>query len=80
MAYTIFAEPFERGPYSIPASQEDFEFAKKFISVTEKLLADGSFKTHRVEVRPGRLAAIPQGLEDLKNYKVSGVKLVYQVE
>ncbi|KAK7427981.1 hypothetical protein QQZ08_005412 [Neonectria magnoliae] len=40
MAHTIFAEPLERGPYSMPASQEGFEFANKFISVTEWLLAD----------------------------------------
>lgn len=80
MAYTIFAEPFERGPFYIPPSQEDFEFAKEFMTLIDQLLTDGSFKPHRVELRSGGIAAIPEGIEDLKNYKVSGKKLVYPVE
>ncbi|KAH7011085.1 putative zinc-binding oxidoreductase ToxD [Ilyonectria destructans] len=80
MAYTIFAEPFERGPFYIPPSQEDFEFAKEFMTLIDQLLADSSFKPHRVELRSGGIGAIPEGIEDLKNYKVSGKKLVYPVE
>jgi NADPH-dependent curcumin reductase CurA len=43
------------------------------------LINSGKIKTHPTEVRNG-LENVPQGLQDLKDGKVSGVKLVYKVE
>ncbi|KAH8112680.1 GroES-like protein [Phellopilus nigrolimitatus] len=41
-----------------------------------QLLGDGSIQPNRVEVLPNGLAGIPDGLERLKENKVSGMKLV----
>ncbi|KAH8112705.1 GroES-like protein [Phellopilus nigrolimitatus] len=41
-----------------------------------QLLADGTLQPNRVEVLPNGLAGIPDGLERLKENKVSGVKLI----
>ncbi|TKA81666.1 hypothetical protein B0A55_01337 [Friedmanniomyces simplex] len=77
--YTIFNEKFEKGGKEFPAVSEDFEFAKKFFGITEKLLADGKLKTHPEQVGADGLAGALQGMEDMKNEKVSAKKLVYRV-
>ncbi|KAI5120694.1 hypothetical protein M0805_007657, partial [Coniferiporia weirii] len=46
-----------------------------FAKLTE-VLQDGSIQPNRVEILPGGLAGIPDGLERLRQGKVSGVKLV----
>jgi len=61
------------------ASQTDYDHGVKFWKVAEDLINSGKIKAHPVEVRRG-LAGVPQGLQDLKDNKVSGVKLVYSVE
>lgn len=80
LMYTVFGEEFKFGSTSIPASSEDFEFAKEFMGITEKLLAEGKLKPHAEKVGKDGLQGVLQGLEDLKTGKVSGNKLVYLVE
>ncbi|KAK7897135.1 hypothetical protein LTR67_005024 [Exophiala xenobiotica] len=80
LMYTIFGEGFDFRGTQIPAVAEDFEFAKKFMGITEKLLAEGKIKPHAEKVGKGGLQGVLQGLEDLKTGKVSGNKLVYKVE
>ncbi|KAI5120696.1 hypothetical protein M0805_007659 [Coniferiporia weirii] len=46
-----------------------------YVKLTE-LLKDGSIQPNRIEVLPNGLAGIPDGLERLRQNKVSGVKLV----
>jgi NADPH:quinone reductase-like Zn-dependent oxidoreductase len=75
-AYNALGEKYSD---KMPASQTDYEFGSKFWKVAEDLINSGKIKAHPVEVRRG-LAGVPQGLQDLKDNKVSGVKLVYTVE
>ncbi|ORX93584.1 oxidoreductase-like protein [Clohesyomyces aquaticus] len=77
VAYTAIGEFFSE---KFPASKEDFDFGVKFWRVAAGLINDGKIKAHPTEVRPRGLDGIPQGLEDLKAGKVSGVKLVYEIE
>ncbi|KAK5078520.1 hypothetical protein LTR64_003067 [Lithohypha guttulata] len=77
--YTIFNDPFEKAGRQTPAVPEDFEFAKKFFDITEKMLAEGKLKTHPEQVGPKGLEGALQGMQDLKNDKVTGKKLVYRV-
>ena len=77
--YTIFNDPFTKGSEEIPAMPEDFEFAKEFFGITEKLLAEGKLKTHPEKVGLKGLEGALQGMEDMKNDKVSASKLVYRV-
>ncbi|KIX05387.1 uncharacterized protein Z518_06259 [Rhinocladiella mackenziei CBS 650.93] len=78
--YSIFGEEFKMGPNTIPAISADYEFAKMFMSMTEKLLAEGKLKPHKEKVGKGGLEGVLKGLEDLKTEKVSGEKLVYLVD
>jgi NADPH:quinone reductase-like Zn-dependent oxidoreductase len=77
--YTIFNEPFTKVGRDTPAIPEDFEFAKKFFNIAEQLLAEGKLKNHAEKVGRGGLEGALQGLEDMKNDRVSGQKLVYRV-
>jgi NADPH:quinone reductase-like Zn-dependent oxidoreductase len=77
LGYTALGENYSD---QFPANQTDYEFGVKFWELSEELVNSGKIKPHPSQVRPGGLGAIPQGLQDLKDGKVSGVKLVFQVE
>lgn len=77
--YTIFNEAFLNGGQEVPAVQADFEFAKTFFALTEQLLHDGKLKTHPETIGTKGLEGALQGMQDMKNDKVSGTKLVYRV-
>ncbi|KAG6842957.1 hypothetical protein H0H87_008972 [Tephrocybe sp. NHM501043] len=62
--YGSLAKPFSK------------ELGAKFHSVLPQLLKTGELKPNKVEVLPGGLAGIVDGLERLENDQVSGVKLV----
>lgn len=62
----------------LPASQTDYDFGVKFWQIAEELINNGTIKTHPTEIRAG-LENVPQGLKDLEDGKVSGVKLVFTV-
>lgn len=77
--YTIFNEPFTKAGRDNPAVPEDFAFGKKFFQIAEELLAAGKLRTHPEQVGAEGLKGALQGMEDMKNEKVSGRKLVYRV-
>jgi hypothetical protein len=77
VAYSAIGEPFGA---NWPVSQTDYEFGVKFWRLSEGLINEGKIKAHKPDVRSGGLEAIPQGLKDLEEGKVSGVKLVYVVD
>ncbi|KAK1752815.1 chaperonin 10-like protein [Echria macrotheca] len=62
------------------ANPADFEFATSFWSLAEKLLAEGTLQPHPAELGEGGLKGIFQGLDALREKRVSGKKLVYRVE
>lgn len=80
LMYTVFGEALEFAGSSIPAAPEDAQYAVEFLGLTEKLLAEGKLKAHTPKVGAGGLEGVLQGLDDLKTGKVSGSKLVYQVD
>lgn len=80
LGYTATGETFVFDGKEFPANPTDFEFAKNFFTLAAKLLADGSLKPHPAEVRAGGLQGIFGGLDDLRHGRVSGKKLVYDIE
>lgn len=78
LAYTMFGEPFEKR-VKVPAIPGDYEFGKTFWEVARGLLAEGKVKPARADVNRGGkgLEGVLVGLDELKEGKVSGVKLVY---
>ncbi|EEH16459.2 hypothetical protein PABG_06546 [Paracoccidioides brasiliensis Pb03] len=71
---------YRMGSTSFPASLEDYEFAKRFAGVAEKLVWEGKVRAHRVLLKEGGFEAIPAWWELMRKNKVSGQKkLVYRV-
>ena len=58
---------------------EDYEYASKFWTVVQALLDRKLIRGQRVELREGGLEGIIDGMEELKEGKVSGAKLVYRL-
>ncbi|KAK9489712.1 chaperonin 10-like protein [Lipomyces doorenjongii] len=79
IAYTVFGEPFLWPPASIPAVTEDYEFGKKWTDIVSKLLLDGKIKAHKQRVCKEGLKGVLEGLQLMRENKVSGEKLVYRV-
>ncbi|KAI9729631.1 MAG: hypothetical protein M1818_008478 [Claussenomyces sp. TS43310] len=80
LGHTIRGEAFEYEGETWPAVPEDYELGKKFFALTEKLLAMGKIQSHPAEVRSGGLGKILDGMQDMKEGRISGVKLVYRVD
>ncbi|KEF58615.1 uncharacterized protein A1O9_06541 [Exophiala aquamarina CBS 119918] len=78
VGYSFLGEEYEFMGQVVPASTEDFERARRFAVVAERLLQLGHVKPHPVDVRTGGLEGVVKtGLPELRNGKVSGKKLVY---
>lgn len=81
LAYSIFGDAFNRHGRKFEAKPEDFEFGKMFWELSEELLASGRIRVARTAVNQGGsgLDGVLKGLDDLKDGKVSGTKLVYKL-
>ena len=81
IAYTCFGETFRIAgrPFEATDLQDDYEFAVRWAAMFEKLLAEGKVKVHPPRVMDGGLDKLLDGLDLLRNDKVSGQKLVYRV-
>ncbi|KAM3519695.1 hypothetical protein MY4038_009700 [Beauveria bassiana] len=81
LGYTAFGESFERGGLVFPAVPEDAAFAAAFWERSAKLLEEKQL--HPIEETINRggqgLEGVIVGLEDLRQGKVSGTKLVYSL-
>lgn len=79
LGYTAVGEAFKFGDIPFPAKPEDKAHAEKFVAIAESLLAQGKVKVHRPRVGKDGLKGVLEGLQLLKEDKVSGEKLVYNV-
>lgn len=61
------------------AHNVDAAFAEKYYNLMAGWLASGQFKGNHVKLMPGGLAGVREGLELLRQGKVSGQKLVYKI-
>ncbi|KEF52115.1 uncharacterized protein A1O9_11741 [Exophiala aquamarina CBS 119918] len=74
--YTSTGEPVEKPGMSLPAQPEHFVFTKKWMKEAESLLQRKLIKPPPSRVGKG-LECVLDGVDLLRNGKVSGVKLVY---
>lgn len=79
LAYTATGEGFKFGPMEVPPKPEDFEFAKHFWDLATKLVASKQISVHPPKVGYG-LQGIFDGLQQMREGKVSGTKLVYKID
>lgn len=64
----------------MPAKPQDFEFAKTFWELATKLIASQQLTVHPAKIGSGGFEGVLDGLNQLKEGKVSGVKLVYRID
>ena len=62
------------------AKPEHFEHGKMFWQLSKELVRAGKLKPHPVRVGKDGLVGVFDGLQQMREGKVSGVKLVYRVE
>jgi hypothetical protein len=81
LGYTVFGEYFTVRSREFPASLEDFEFGKMFWEFSKGLLEQGKVKVHKPSVNKyGKgLDGVLEGMQQMRNGKVSGEKLVYTI-
>lgn len=76
--YTAWGEHFTVGDLEYPADEQDFHWATRFMSLTETLLEKGVLRPHKERVGQDGLFGVLQGLDDLRNGRVHGEKLVFR--
>ena len=81
LGYTAVGERFTMGPggSEFPPNEADKEFQVGFSNLASDLLANGSISAHSKDLRTGGLQGVLEGIDDLRNGRVSGKKLVYQI-
>ncbi|KAF2772592.1 putative zinc-binding oxidoreductase ToxD [Teratosphaeria nubilosa] len=79
MAYTMMGEQFNMGPREFPANPQDLEFGKEFWELSTKLVTSKQISVHPPHIGKDGLKGVFDGLQQLKEGKVSGQKLVYRV-
>jgi NADPH:quinone reductase-like Zn-dependent oxidoreductase len=81
LAYTSIGESFTKFGSETPADPEDYEFSKEFWELTRQLLTSGKLKAARTTINKGGSGwqGVVKGLDDVKNNRISGGKLVYTI-
>ena len=75
--YTVLGQRFMFGPQEFLPNQTDVDFAVRFLKIATDLLQQGKLQVHKPHVMAGGLEAVLEGLQQVREKKVSGVKLVY---
>lgn len=80
LGYSLLGESYVYEGQTYEAQPEDFAFGCKFYEVAEALWTEGRWKPHPQRVGPGGLLGAIDGMQEMREGKVSGVKLVYRVD
>ncbi|KAE8382663.1 chaperonin 10-like protein [Aspergillus bertholletiae] len=79
LGYTVVGEAFKFGDIPFPAKPEDQEFAEKFWDMSRGLLAEGKIKPNKIKMGKDGLKGVLEGMNDMREGRVSAQKLVYNV-
>lgn len=80
LGYDMSGELYKYEGEIYPAKLETFQFARKWYTVAEKLWAEGKWKPHPQRVGQGGLVGVMDGMQEMREGRVSGQKLVYLVD
>ncbi|PYI05321.1 GroES-like protein [Aspergillus sclerotiicarbonarius CBS 121057] len=80
LAYTCMGKEFTYRGATIPAIPQDRAFAVEWIEKAAKVVADGRIVPHPVQLGPNGLHGVIEGLHALREGKVRGCKLIYNVD
>ncbi|KAL1947838.1 hypothetical protein VTO73DRAFT_13562 [Trametes versicolor] len=80
LIYTSLGRAFDFGPSThFPVFPEDRKQIVEFLKKVPQLVKDGAIKPPAIKLWEGGLAAIPDGLQYMREGKVSAEKIVYRV-
>lgn len=79
LAYSLSGETYIFEGDTYEAQPEDFVFGVKFCAIAEKLWAEGKWNPHPQRIGEGGLLGALAGMQEMREGKVSGEKLVYRV-
>lgn len=78
--YTQFGGPVAwAAPYNLDARPDDRRCAEAWYAVAQRLLDEGRIEPHPKERRGGGLAAIGEGMDEVRKGQIRGKKLVYPI-
>ncbi|KAK5163348.1 uncharacterized protein LTR77_010721 [Saxophila tyrrhenica] len=77
--YTAFGEAFDKLGAHVPAKEGDLEHARMFWRLTQRLLQEGRLKPAPVRVGGEGLVGVFGGMQEMRDGRLSGEKLVYRV-
>ncbi|KAL2060189.1 hypothetical protein VTL71DRAFT_9584 [Oculimacula yallundae] len=80
MGVLYFNKPFAIQGQRMEATREMFESAVRFAEYAEEVLGKGKVRCHPSEVRGGGLEAVLEGIQEMREGKVGGKKLVYPLK
>lgn len=66
-------------PYDLEPRPKDLEEAEVWYTIAQKLVDGGLVQAPSIEVRKGGLAAVPEGMEEVRRGLVSRKRLVYPI-
>ncbi|KAF2165493.1 hypothetical protein M409DRAFT_24346 [Zasmidium cellare ATCC 36951] len=78
IAYSANGEPWRMAGNDFPATKEETDLANLYFRLNEKLMGEGKVKAHPPKTGQG-LEGVLQGLDEMRQGKVSGVKLTYKI-
>ena len=80
LLYTAQGRPLDYGPnLKIPAKPEDREQIATFLKKVPKLVEEEVIKPPNIKLWEGGLAAIPDGMNYMREGKVSAEKIVFRL-
>lgn len=79
MAYTVFGEDWGMGATNFSANTTDAEFGRQWWALVQDLLDRGCIQTHRIIIGEGGLEGVLGGLQQLRDSRVRGGKLVFRI-
>lgn len=78
IAYSAGGEEYRLAGQDFPAIMEDYDHAKMYFNLTEKLMGEGKVKAHPPKVGMG-LEGVLEGLEEMRQGRISAVKMTYKI-
>lgn len=80
LGYDMSGEAYIFEGESYPANPEALAFGRRWYKIAEALWASGKWRTHRQKVGEKGLLGLLDGMQIMREGRVSGEKLVYRVD
>lgn len=81
LGFNLCGEKFEMMDMKFPARIDLYRwYTDIFGPIVQSLVDKGGIKPHPISVREGGLHGVLEGLQEMREWKISGQKLVYRIQ